>query len=103
MKRLINYKDAYQNLKHWLINKGYKVEEVADCRTRDYVGMNDLAAKEMGAKKLQSKTLQVDAWLDWKAKYHTLKHEYVERVKMSKGKRYWDAHQEALEREKYGR
>lgn len=99
----INYKEAYLKLKQICIGRGYKIEEVPDSKTKDYVGMNDLAAKDLGYPKMPKKTIYVDNWIDSKAKYHTLKHEMIERGLMAKGKSYWAAHKVALRREKYGR
>lgn len=99
----VNYKDAYLRLKQKCVNDGYKVEEVCDSKTKDYVGMNNLAATDIGYPKMGKKTLFIDDWLDYKAKYHTLKHELIEHQEMGNGKSYWKAHEVALKREKYGR
>lgn len=103
MKKEVNYKEAYLKLKQRCHNLGYTVKEVVDSKTKDYVGMNDLAAKDIGYPRMSKKCLYVDNWLGYEARYHTLKHEMIERKLMSQGKRYWSAHTIALRREKYGK
>ena len=80
-------------------NQGIRVKFVPDGKTRDYIGMNPEAAKEMGYK-MPSHTFYIDRHLSTEDKYHTLKHELLEyNLMKNKGMRYFPAHCKALEDE----
>jgi len=95
----MNYKESYKSLVKVAHSKGLKVTGVKDRTTKDYVGMNDLAARKLGYK-IRKKTIYVDKNLNYKVKAHTLNHEIIERDRMSKGDSYWVAHKKALKLEK---
>jgi hypothetical protein len=80
-------------------NHGISVKFVPDSKTRDYIGMNPEAAKDMGFK-MPRDTFYIDRHLSTEDKYHTLKHELSEYNDMkNKGMPYWKAHVRALENE----
>ena len=96
---MVDWQGHYKKLVAKSRSKGVKVTSVKDRTTRDYVGMNDLAAKKMGFP-MKSKTIYIDRNLPYRVKCHTLNHEQIERDLMSKGDSYWTAHKKALKREK---
>ncbi len=96
MKR--NYKQLYQELKNKSKSQGYKVKEVSDKVTEDYVGMNPKAGDTIGFE-IPKDTIYIDRNLTYAAKYHTLNHELIEIGLMKKGMSYWIAHKKALKKE----
>jgi len=80
-------------------NQGISVRFVPDGKTRDYIGMNPEAAKDMGFK-MPAHTFYIDRNLSTEDKYHTLKHELLEYNDMkNNGMPYWKAHCRALQNE----
>jgi len=92
------WSERYKALKQTCRKQGISVRKVPDNKTKDYVGMNDLAAKPLGYK-MAKKTIYIDKNLSTRAKAHTLNHEMIERDLMRKGKTYWQAHKVALKKE----
>jgi hypothetical protein len=81
-------------------NQGIAVKFVPDAKTRDYIGMNPEAGKDIGFK-MPARTLYVDRNLDTQEKYEVLRHELVEYNAMKdKGLKYFPAHVIALNDER---
>lgn len=79
--------------------QGISVKFVPDAKTRDYCGMNPLAAKTMGYK-MPQKTFYVDRNQSNEDKYHILKHELIEyNLMKDKNMKYFPAHEIALDNE----
>ncbi len=79
--------------------QGITVKFVPDAKTRDYIGMNPEAAKDMGFR-IPPKTIYIDRNLSIEDKYHVLKHEMIEYGLMQgKNYTYWKAHCYALDHE----
>jgi hypothetical protein len=96
----INYNTELTKLLRKCKTLGITVKFVPDFATRDYVGMNSEAAKELGYP-MPHNTIYIDNNLSTEATYHTLKHELDEMTEMkTRGTRYWDAHCHALATEK---
>ena len=93
------YKKKFQELVDLAAGQGLKVEIVPDKVTYDFVGMNPLAARQLGFE-CPPRVIQIDDHLNWKEKYHTLKHELIELGLMSEGMSYGSAHKIALRYEK---
>jgi len=94
-----SYKRTYGLLIAQAHAKGLHVITVKDKKTRDFVGMNSLAAKSFGLK-MKPRTVWIDGNMNLKEKCHTLKHELVEYSLMRKGMKYWPAHNIALKEER---
>jgi hypothetical protein len=95
----MNYKARFGKLVKSAKEQGLKVKVVKDEDTLDYVGMNDLAAKDFGLN-IPDKTIYIDRSKDWGLMCRTLKHELDEREDMAKGSSYWKAHSKALKTER---
>lgn len=94
-----HYKKLYQELKKKAKSQGYKVKEVANKVTEDYIGMNPEAGETIGFD-IPKDTIYIDKNLSYSGKYHTLKHELNEIENMKKGMSYWLAHKKALIKER---
>ena len=92
----LNYKSSLQNLKSKARQEGFTVRCLKG-KLKDYAGMNDLIASQIGYPDMDKKTIDIDSDMSYKNQYITLAHELREREKMSKGKKYWNAHVETLE------
>jgi hypothetical protein len=100
MASYASYRDKYEGLVGLARAKGLRVRLVKDRVTRDYIGMNPMAAKAIGFK-IAPNTIEIDNNLTWKEKCHTLNHELIEYDLMKKkGWPYWKAHKKALKLEK---
>lgn len=94
------YRDKFEELVALANRQGFRVEFVPDKVTYDFVGMNPEAASDIGFS-CPKDTIQIDNNLNWKERYHTLKHELIELNVMSKtGCKYGPAHVFALEHER---
>lgn len=95
------YKDMLKTLLSKCKQHDIKVVFCKDKRTRDYIGMNPMAARAMGFPLRNGKrVILVDNNMSYQDKYETLKHELDEWARMQKnGGDYWEAHTRALERE----
>lgn len=102
-----SYEDYYNNLKQIAESKGYTVILANNVGLPDYVGMNDMAAKSMGIKNYPKREIRIKKSLTWSARYHTLRHEMVERKGMAGGSdesnslknSYAEEHLKALDKE----
>ena len=101
-----DYQMYYENLKSIAEDKGYTVILTNNVGLPDFVGMNDMAAKDMHIKGYPSREIRISNNLGWAARYHTLRHEMVERKQMAGGDEsntlvngYADAHLYALTKE----
>jgi hypothetical protein len=79
--------------------RGFRVKQVPRKVIKDYAGMNSEAARVIGFP-MPPKTIYIDKNLNDKEKARTLRHELVEAQLMKKGRPYWQAHKEALKRER---
>lgn len=79
--------------------RGLKVRYCTDKFSKDYIGMNPEAAKDMGWPSAKN-TIYIDRALSPEDKYHVLKHELIEYDRMKNhGDTYFRAHSLALEQE----
>ena len=102
MKKLATYRKALHDLIKECKQAGIRVKFVPDYKTRDYLGMNPLAAKAMGFNNCNGKTVLIDNQMNYKDKYIVLKHELDEWTMMRKhGMEYWQAHDIALDLESH--
>jgi len=97
---LINYKVIYKGLIRKAHREGLSVRAVNTKVTRDFVGMNPYAAKELGIKKFPANMIWIDNDLNYRDKCITLNHEIIEYMLMKRGWRYWTAHKRALKLER---
>jgi hypothetical protein len=99
IKQITKSKKRFASLCEKARKQGLSVRIVPQKKLRDYVGMNDLAAKAIGFPS-PKKTIMLSKASTLVTKGNTLKHELEERRKMSNGEKYWPAHVFALKHER---
>jgi hypothetical protein len=97
--RYKKYKEGFEELVGLANGQGLKIKFVPDRVTYDFVGMNPAAAEDIGFS-CPRNTIEIDSNLNWKERYHTLKHELIElNIMGGTGCKYGPAHIYALEHE----
>lgn len=89
----------WERLKTLAFKSGLKVELVSSRYLHDFIGMNPLAAKELGFR-MPANKIWILKTLSAETQLHTLRHELIEYHHMMKGDKYFQAHVFALEHEK---
>jgi hypothetical protein len=100
---MIDYRKKIEELLVAYRKAGIRVHFVPRSVLKDFGGMNDEAAKQLGFRRLPDDTILVDKSMKLSDQYVTLLHEPEEMVRMEKlhGK-YWPEHIAALRHEKRG-
>ena len=99
----MNYQDRFNELARRCHYLGLRVKLVPSSVLKDYAGMNYEAAKKIGFP-MKKKEILISRDLSDKARYHTLRHELIERdLMINKKVKYWPAHVRALALENPGR
>lgn len=87
----LTYKQKFFKLQAEARARKLKVRVIGKRRLIDYRAMNDLAARIFGVKSYPVRTIELERG-PYKQMAKDLKHEIVERNRISKGSKYWAAH-----------